>query len=94
MTTGIEGTPEDIAKRQKIYGNNEIKPRKPTTICALLLEPFEDPILKILIAACIVQLIIGIYENGIPGCIDGVSIFVAILIITFVTAGNNYIKEK
>jgi Ca2+ transporting ATPase len=59
-----------------------------------LLEPFEDPILKILIVACIVQLIIGIYENGLPGCVDGVSIFIAIVIITLVTAGNNYVKEK
>lgn len=58
------------------------------------MEPFEDPILKILIAACIVQLAIGIYENGPAGCVDGVSIFIAILIITLVTAGNNYIKEK
>jgi len=58
------------------------------------MEPFEDPILKILIAACIVQLVIGIYENGPAGCVDGVSIFIAIVIITLVTAGNNYIKEK
>jgi len=58
------------------------------------LEPFEDPILKILIVACIVQLGIGIYEDGAMGSVDGVSIFIAIVIITFVTAGNNYIKEK
>lgn len=58
------------------------------------MEPFEDPILKILIAACIVQLVIGIYENGIPGCVDGLSIGIAIIIITLVTAGNNYVKEK
>lgn len=58
------------------------------------MEPFEDPILKILIVACIVQLGIGIYQDGAMGCIDGVSIFIAIIIITFVTAGNNYVKEK
>lgn len=47
-----------------------------------------------MIAACILQLAIGIYENGAAGCIDGVSIFIAIIIIDLVTAGNNYVKEK
>jgi hypothetical protein len=28
------------------------------------------------------------------GAVDGISIFIAIIIITFVTAGNNYVKEK
>jgi len=41
-----------------------------------------------------VQLIIGIYENGLAGCVDGVSIFIAIIIIVMVTAGNDYVKEK
>lgn len=73
---------------------NEIQKRKATTCCTLIMEPFEDRILQILIVACVVQLAIGIYENGAMGCIDGVSIFIAIIIITIVTAGNNYIKEK
>ena len=50
--------------------------------------------MKILIVACIVQLAIGIYEYGLAGTIDAFSIFVAIIIITLVTAGNNYVKEK
>jgi P-type Ca2+ transporter type 2B len=58
------------------------------------MEPFEDNILKILIVAAIVQLIIGIVQHGAAGMVDGVSIFLAIAIITFVTAGNNYVKEK
>jgi Ca2+ transporting ATPase len=47
-----------------------------------------------LIVAAIVQLIIGVVQHGAEGMVDGLSIFMAIAIITFVTAGNNYIKEK
>lgn len=92
--TGIEGNKEDIAQRVLAFGSNQIKPRKTKTCCELLMEPFEDTILKILIVAAIVQLIIGIIQHGAAGMVDGVSIFLAIAIITLVTAGNNYVKEK
>jgi Ca2+ transporting ATPase len=59
-----------------------------------LCEPFDDTILQVLIVAAIVQLIIGVVQHGAAGMVDGVSIFIAIAIITFVTAGNNYVKEK
>jgi len=90
MKTGIEASSEDLNKRKMRYGNNEIKPRKATTLCQLLMEPFEDRILQILIGACVIQLAIGIFENGLAGAVDGISIFIAIMIITLVTAGNNY----
>ena len=55
----------------------------------------EDPILKILIAAAVVSLIIGISTEGIEkGWIEGVAITVAIFIILGVTATNDYLKEK
>ena len=38
--------------------------------------------------------VIGVIENGWSGLVEGVSIAVAIVIITFVTAINNYSKEK
>ncbi len=71
-----------------------VKARKTKTCCELLLAPFEDTILKILIVAAVVQLIIGVVQHGAAGMVDGVSIFLAIAIITFVTAGNDYVKEK
>jgi Ca2+ transporting ATPase len=37
---------------------------------------------------------IGIVENGIEtGWIDGLSIYIAVIIIVTVTSGNNYMKE-
>ena len=64
------------------------------TLCELILENFEDKILRILIVAATVALIIGVMENGWKyGWVDGLSIYIAIIIITGVTAGNNYAKE-
>jgi len=76
------------------YGSNKVLKRQGNTFCQLLLEPFEAPILKILVGACIVSSIIGVIENGWSGLVEGVSIAVAIVIITFVTAINDYSKEK
>ena len=55
---------------------------------------FEDTILQILMGAAVASLIIGVIKDGWWGLIDGTSIFIAIVIITVVTVGNDYIKEK
>lgn len=58
------------------------------------MEPFEDRILQILIAAAVVSLICGVAQHGWNGLIEGVSILLSICIIVSVTATNNYVKEK
>jgi Ca2+ transporting ATPase len=48
-----------------------------------------------LLVAAFVSLVIGVINDGWDvGWIDGSSIFFAVFIITSVTAGNNYAKEK
>ena len=65
------------------------------TLWELILENFQDRILQILIIAATVSLIIGVVQNGwAHGWVEGLSIYIAIIIIVSVTAGNNYIKEK
>ena len=40
-------------------------------------------------------LVVGIIQHGWGhGWIEGLSIFIAVIIIVSVTAGNNYVKEK
>jgi Ca2+ transporting ATPase len=64
------------------------------TLWELVCENFEDRILQILLIAATVSLMIGIAENGwATGWIDGLSIYIAVIIIVTVTSGNNYIKE-
>jgi Ca2+ transporting ATPase len=61
----------------------------------LILEVFDDLMLKILLCAAFVALIIGMINEGPEhGWIEGSSIFFAVGIIVTVTAGNNYLKEK
>ncbi len=64
-------------------------------MCELILDNFEDPINQILLAAAIVSIIIGCIKDGFPnGLIDGISIFVALFIISAVNSVNNIVSEK
>lgn len=61
----------------------------------MLLQCFEDETIKILCAAAILSLALGIMMHGIKeGWLEGVSIILAVVIISAVTAGNDYMKEK
>jgi len=68
---------------------------KTKTLVELILECFEDLMLKVLLLAATVALVIGVINDGWDhGWIEGASIFFAVGIIVTVTAGNNYMKEK
>jgi magnesium-transporting ATPase (P-type) len=59
------------------------------------MENFEDFINKVLLAAAIVSIVIGLIQHGYPdGMIEGVSILIALNIIIFVNSANNYSSEK
>jgi len=59
------------------------------------MENFDDTINKILCAAAIVSLIIGVVKEGFPqGLIEGTSILIALFIIIIVNSVNNYISER
>lgn len=61
----------------------------------MVLENFEDPMLKILCVAAVVSLTLGIAMEGLAeGWIEGFSILLAVIIITVVASGNNYVKEQ
>lgn len=51
--------------------------------------------LRILCAAAVVSLVLGIATEGLAdGWMEGASIIIAVVIIVTVTSGNNYIKEQ
>jgi Ca2+ transporting ATPase len=65
------------------------------TLWELIISCFEDEMVKALLVAAFVSLIIGVINDGWDyGWIDGSSIFFAVFMITSITAGNNYAKEK
>jgi magnesium-transporting ATPase (P-type) len=49
---------------------------------------------KILLGAAIVSIVIGVIKDGFAGLIDGLSILIALIIITAVNSINNYISER
>lgn len=91
--TGI--SPDDVERRKKAFGPNYFPPPHIKSLCELIMENFEDQINLMLLAACIVSLIIGYINEGLPnGLIEGTSIAIALLIIVSVNSGNNYISER
>ena len=61
----------------------------------LVLENFEDDMLKILCVSAVVSLVLGIATEGLKeGWLEGASILIAVIIIVTVTSTNNYLKEK
>lgn len=98
---GITGFPEDIEHRKKVFGSNVIPAKPPKTFLEFLVDAFKDTILIILMVAAVVSLLLGIFapENcggheDNTGWIDGFAIIVAVFIVAFVTAINDYQKEQ
>ncbi|EGR29017.1 hypothetical protein IMG5_164760 [Ichthyophthirius multifiliis] len=95
LKNGIDSSQQSLLERQKAFGINEqiVKPSK--TLWELIIGQFEDKILRILCAASLVSLIVGVIEEGLEqGWLEGFAIFVAVIIIVSVTSINDYMKDK
>ena len=91
---GISGATANIEKRTKRYGSNTPAPILIDSIFEIVYANLADPFVVVLIIAAFVSLFIGIYNEGFKyGWIDGVSISVAIVIITTVNTANEYSKQ-
>jgi len=90
---GIAADEDDLLHRREGYGKNEFPEPPFEGFWAQFFETFQDPILIILIIAAVVSFAVGLSEDPSTGWIDGISIVIAILLVAFVTAGNNYNKE-
>ena len=57
------------------------------------MDCFEDLMLRILVVASVVSTVIGILQDGVEkGWMEGATIMLAIILITSVQSGNNYVK--
>lgn len=84
--------------RIRVFSQNKLPARKSTGFLKLLWFAYNDKIIILLTIAAIVSLSLGIYETVDEGhgvdWIEGVAICVAILIVTVVTAVNDWQKER
>jgi len=82
-----------VTTRRKLYGCNSLPAAPRKTFWQLFVDSFDDATLQILIVAAIVSLAIGIYDDPTTGYVEGLAILAAVLIVSVVTAVNDYQKE-
>ena len=80
--------------RRQWLGVNELIAPQRATFWELLLQTFDDATLKILVFAATVSLVIGMYDDPTAGYVEGCAILAAVLIVSLVTAINDYQKES
>ena len=86
---------EDLEWREKKWGNNHLPPEQAKTIFELILECFEDFMLRILLFASIISLAIGVAKDGIKtGWIEGTAIFFAVFLVVTISSYMNYQKQE
>eukprot|EP00607_Mallomonas_marina_P005034 CAMPEP_0182425506 /NCGR_PEP_ID=MMETSP1167-20130531/11946_1 /TAXON_ID=2988 /ORGANISM="Mallomonas Sp, Strain CCMP3275" /LENGTH=876 /DNA_ID=CAMNT_0024606297 /DNA_START=194 /DNA_END=2821 /DNA_ORIENTATION=+ len=84
---------EKVVEMRSRFGNNEFPDSPMRTFLELFTDAFQDLIIIILMIAAIVSLAIGLWEHPKYGWIEGSAILMAVFIVAFVSAGNNYSKE-
>jgi P-type Ca2+ transporter type 2C len=75
------------------FGTNEFPESPMDSFFMLLLEALSDMVLLILIAAATVSLVIGVLTEPDHGWIEGAAIFIAIFLVSNISAGNDYSKQ-
>ncbi len=89
-----QGIPSStISTRRSLLGSNSLPSSPRKSFLELFIDTFDDETLKILIAAAVISLAVGIYEDPSTGYIEGIAILAAVLIVSVVTACNDYQKE-
>ncbi|GMT07576.1 hypothetical protein PENTCL1PPCAC_29750, partial [Pristionchus entomophagus] len=102
---GLPNDPDELAKRVRVFGRNEIPPAPSKTLLQLVWDALHDTTLLILMGSAVVSLALSFYKpsNGShhesstdasANWIEGVAILVAVVAVVMVTALNDWTKEK
>jgi magnesium-transporting ATPase (P-type) len=83
-----------VDDKRKKFGANSFAVAPLVPYYTLVLETMNDASLLILLLAATFSLIVGIYRHGFHhGWIEGSAIFIAVFVVTNITAMNNYTKQ-
>ena len=83
-----------VSTRRSRYGCNSLPSSPRKSWFQLFVDTMvDDETVQILIAAAVVSLIVGIYDDPTTGYVEGCAILAAVLIVSVVTATNDYQKE-
>ncbi|KAJ8923536.1 hypothetical protein NQ315_010114 [Exocentrus adspersus] len=102
---GLSGSQVDLEHRRETFGSNSIPPKPPKTFLQLVWEALQDITLIILEVAAIVSLLLSLYQPPAEdtafdddetshGWIEGLAILISVIVVVFVTAFNDYTKER
>lgn len=86
-------TKEQVTANRAKFGDNAFPESPMDSYLSLLLGALSDTVLLILLAAAAVSLIIGVLQHPEDGWIEGVAIFIAVFLVSNITAGNDYSKQ-
>ena len=81
-----------IAQRER-FGDNTFPESPMASYLELLLASLSDTTLIILTAAAAVSLVIGFISHPEDGWIEGTAIFIAVFLVSNISAGNDYTKQ-
>lgn len=81
-----------LTQRAK-YGDNTFPESPMDSYLELLIGALSDTTLMILTAAAAVSLVIGVLTEPEHGWIEGAAIFIAIFLVSNISAGNDYSKQ-
>lgn len=104
MAAAAKTSEASFADRKRIFKDNRLPEKKAKTFWQLAWIAYNDKVLILLSVAAVISLALGIYQTIKPApseaheahveWVEGVAIMVAILVVTFVGALNDYQKER
>ena len=88
LKTDAHNGVSDINHREDDFGSNKVFVEPVPPFCSYVLEALSDMMLRILIVAAIVSIVLGCTLSDDPSTdwIDGVSIIVAVIVVTLVSS--------
>ncbi|TYZ58351.1 hypothetical protein PybrP1_000823 [[Pythium] brassicae (nom. inval.)] len=86
----------DLAAREESFGKNYVPPPRAKSFFELMWDAFQDITMIVLTAAGVFSIILEttIGEHPSTGWIEGACIIFAVLVVTIVTATNDFQKER
>jgi Ca2+ transporting ATPase len=88
--------PREVDHRREFFGTNAITAKKLDSFCQLCWEAIQDFVLIMLIVLGVISIVVEVTTH--PGScstcwIEGAAILCSVLIVVFVTAGIDYVKQ-
>lgn len=84
---------DQLETRRTHFGINEYASPPLPSYFGLFIDSFEDRTLQILLGSAILSMILGVTVGEEGGWVEGVAILAAVLLVSSVTAANDYNKE-